>query len=577
MASTSEAAPPAVNEQKDDNTKTKGTVDEDTVMGNTVDKPKGPSPRFTLSHTIPSPVPLKDLPNLIADIVSVPKTDEQKLADQLKRKEWKELREAEESDGAGGRSRRRSDDRRHRHDRRRRSDDNLDKHSRDRRERRNNRDRSQDSHDGQRHRRRDHRDRSRDRMFRGSQRGSRGRGGFHPRGRAYSAMTTEDHNRQRQNIKSNQYEAPESSDPDEIRRQVEFYLSDSNLPTDSFLLAQVGGSENKPILIKTLHNFTRMRRFQPYSAVVAALRESKVLNVFPEASKVTTAKSEDVSAEDGTNANTATATAEDKKPEDTTENTTTGGEEATTESDKKPTTSLNTTTDRVLPGFETVARKQPLSTEFSVSDLQKNRQILEDLVLDRSIYVKGFGGIGEEAPSTQTEIEAFFAPYGPINAVRLRRNLSKLFKGSVFVEFESKEGQEQFMGLEKKPMWVKPVVKKNVSSDDGDESDGENKEKKKKKDGKDNAGAAADAAEPTPLLFKTKSDYVADKKEERQQARERRFSERKSRPSRGGRDARGDGGGKKRAREEDSGSEEEDGENGGESKKARVESGSDDD
>lgn len=40
-----------------------------------------------------------------------------------------------------------------------------------------------------------------------------------------------------------------------------------------------GGSENKPIKVKTIHSFKRMRSFQPYTAVVAALKESKSLDI----------------------------------------------------------------------------------------------------------------------------------------------------------------------------------------------------------------------------------------------------------------------------------------------------------
>ena len=68
----------------------------------------------------------------------------------------------------------------------------------------------------------------------------------------------------------------------------------------------------------------------------------------------------------------------------------------------------------------------------------------------RSVYVKGFG---DEEPSSQFDIEAFFAPYGPTRAVRLRRTDEKLFKGSVFVEFESDEIAEKFLALDPKPLW----------------------------------------------------------------------------------------------------------------------------
>lgn len=40
-----------------------------------------------------------------------------------------------------------------------------------------------------------------------------------------------------------------------------------------------GGEENKPVSLKTICSFKRMRRFQPYTAVVAALRDSLTLDV----------------------------------------------------------------------------------------------------------------------------------------------------------------------------------------------------------------------------------------------------------------------------------------------------------
>lgn len=116
-----------------------------------------------------------------------------------------------------------------------------------------------------------------------------------------------------------------------------------------------------------------MKRFQPYSAVVDALRESKNLDV--------------------------------SGPE----------------------------------GEETIARK-----------VAYNPNQPKHASLDRSVYVKGFG---EELPSSQFDIEAFFTPYGPTNAVRLRRTEDKVFKGSVFVEFADEETAQKFLGLDPKPQF----------------------------------------------------------------------------------------------------------------------------
>ncbi|KAK4193852.1 La protein [Podospora australis] len=181
----------------------------------------------------------------------------------------------------------------------------------------------------------------------------------------------EDH---RKNRKYDPSVLPETDDPDKIRAQVEFYFSDSNFPTDKFMWETAQGEKNLPVPIKTLHNFKRMQRFKPYSAVVAALRESKFLEV--------------------------------------------SGEE----------------------GEEVVKRK----TAYRPShDGQKERTA-------RSVYVKGFG---DETPTSQFDIEAFFATWGPVSHVKLRRTNENLFKGSVFVEFESVELAEKFLALDPKPTW----------------------------------------------------------------------------------------------------------------------------
>ena len=119
-------------------------------------------------------------------------------------------------------------------------------------------------------------------------------------------------------------------------------------------------------------SFKRMRRFQPYSAVVAALKASKSVVV--------------------------------------------EGEE----------------------GKETVRRKHPY-------DATKRQKVEE-----RTIYAKGFG---DEEPSTQFDIEAFFAKHGTFNSVRLRRLNDKTFKGSVFVEWADKETAEKFLALDPAPKW----------------------------------------------------------------------------------------------------------------------------
>ncbi|KAL4737983.1 hypothetical protein BDV11DRAFT_144317 [Aspergillus similis] len=189
-------------------------------------------------------------------------------------------------------------------------------------------------------------------------------------------------NRRRNESKFDPSTQKETDDPVEIRKQVEFYFSDSNLPMDKFLLSKVGGSKNNPVPLELLHSFKRMRRFQPFSAIVEALKASEILEL--------------------TDNDTA------------------------------------------------VRRKVPLPETVKDTHDPTVVKVFEDKAMARSIYAKGFG---EETPTTQLDIEAFFAPYGPINAIRLRRTNDKYFKGSVFVEFASEEKQKAFLELDPKPKW----------------------------------------------------------------------------------------------------------------------------
>ena len=48
---------------------------------------------------------------------------------------------------------------------------------------------------------------------------------------------------------------------------------------DQFLFSKVEGHKNCPVPLNIVHSFKRMRHFQPYSAVVDALKESAVLDL----------------------------------------------------------------------------------------------------------------------------------------------------------------------------------------------------------------------------------------------------------------------------------------------------------
>ena len=97
-----------------------------------------------------------------------------------------------------------------------------------------------------------------------------------------------------------------------------------------------------------------------------------------------------------------------------------------------------------------IQRKEPLPEGLVGKPMVEIQKVHEDKTMARSIYAKGFG---EEEPSTQFDIEAFFSQHGSTSSVRLRRQLDATFKGSVFVEFDSEETQKAFLALDPKPKW----------------------------------------------------------------------------------------------------------------------------
>lgn len=78
------------------------------------------------------------------------------------------------------------------------------------------------------------------------------------------------------NVVSDASKLPTSSIPEEILKQVEFYFSDQNLPNDRFLYTTAKSNDGW-VPISTIACFSRMRRFQPFTAIVEALKQSKEL------------------------------------------------------------------------------------------------------------------------------------------------------------------------------------------------------------------------------------------------------------------------------------------------------------
>ncbi|KND90373.1 La protein [Tolypocladium ophioglossoides CBS 100239] len=183
-----------------------------------------------------------------------------------------------------------------------------------------------------------------------------------------------DHDNHRKNVKFDPSTREVTDDPEVIRKQVEFYFGDWNFPQDKFMWETCEGTSNKPMAIAKIHSFKRMRVFQPYSSVVAALRDSQFLEV--------------------------------------------SGEE----------------------GEEVVKRKVPYKP------MGENRVKVEAA----TVYVKGFG---DENPDTQFDLESFFAKFGEIEGLKLRRTNEGLFKGSVFATFPDEETAKRFIETDPAPTY----------------------------------------------------------------------------------------------------------------------------
>jgi lupus La protein len=93
-----------------------------------------------------------------------------------------------------------------------------------------------------------------------------------------------------------------------------------------------------------------------------------------------------------------------------------------------------------------VSRKIPLDDKFTYN-VAENKKLLHQDNMHRSIYAKGFG---EEDKDTFRDIEELFAPFN-MKSLRLRREEDQTFKGSVFVEFEDEQTQQDFLNMDPKP------------------------------------------------------------------------------------------------------------------------------
>ena len=103
-------------------------------------------------------------------------------------------------------------------------------------------------------------------------------------------------------------------------------------------------------------------------------------------------------------------------------------------------------------------------------------------------------GFGDETPTLQIDLEAFFRGFGEIDSLRLRRTDTGLFKGSVIVQFKNQSDAEEFLAepqewngslldAKTKDAWIqgKKEEDKNLTWDERRERDNKREETRFKK------------------------------------------------------------------------------------------------
>ena len=209
-----------------------------------------------------------------------------------------------------------------------------------------------------------------------------------------------------------------------------------------------------------------MRHFQPFSAVVNALKESSFLDIVevekmiePERiSKGVEGESKSSDVKETTEGVQDSKAGEDKAVKvETLED----AENTKDKSDKSEASEVKTESGAVEDAEDEngkakasnveicVKRKEPLAAGTTTTQ-SEIMQVFANAAMARSVYVKGFG---EENAGTQFDIEAWFSEFGPTNAVRLRRTDDGTFKGSVFVEFDSEETAKKFLAIDPQPKY----------------------------------------------------------------------------------------------------------------------------
>ncbi|KAF8741722.1 the RNA-binding Lupus La protein, partial [Rhizoctonia solani] len=195
---------------------------------------------------------------------------------------------------------------------------------------------------------------------------------------------------------SAEVDTPMATEEERAVKQFEFYFSDANLPYDKFMWKLHTQTEDHWIPISTIASFKRMREFEPKGAewLLSALRSSSSLLEIDET---------------GTKARRA---------------------------------------------HELVEPKDQFESQLITDSLLPYLIIFNLLCFDARPHLTRFGlqkGFPDETPDLQVRLEKFFSQFGKVNAVRMRRTEQKVFKNSVFVEFDDFSSVKAFLEADPKP------------------------------------------------------------------------------------------------------------------------------
>lgn len=266
----------------------------------------------------------------------------------------------------------------------------------------------------------------------------------------------------------------------QIKNQLDFYFSNANIRTDKFLQSELQKNDNK-IKASVILTFNKMKALK---ATIETLKEAVMQSELVEYKEMV---AEEVGIADEATGEAKSAPGEAKS----------AAGEAKSEAASEA---------KSAAGEAKSAAGKDLVNDFYIQKIvnsEYNEYFNDKEIDNRVLLIKGF-----DSNLQLHEIEGYLKDYFEFASIRMRRDFSKNFKGSVFVELKKNEDVEKILKM-KIPVKIEKeenVKRRKIDSD----------EKENDKNDKDENACVVDNF----LLVKRKNKYFKDKKEEKQKKKE---------------------------------------------------------